>query len=240
MPNIPPDQYDLKASQTAFVLPEDGSPAERKIHTYRPLPSVWDGDDAPLLEQMLGFYPGSQPERILDATVGGWRFWRNSSRPVTGMDMKLRNRPSVVGDNTAMPFRPSIFDAVIYDPPHVPNQGKDKLKDFTTRFGLGVRSTKENGYSFSHTYPPFLREAYEVLKPEGILLCKVTDYVHDHRYQWAHIDLIKAAESLGFMACDCIIKVRKGPIVDPKWKKAHHSRRRHSYWIVFRKSDECE
>jgi hypothetical protein len=44
----------------------------------------------------------------------------------------------------------------------------------------------------------------------------------------------------GFCACDCIIKVRKGPIVDPKWTTAHHSRRQHCYWLVFRKSDKCE
>ncbi|MGH8546120.1 MAG: hypothetical protein ACREX3_21365, partial [Gammaproteobacteria bacterium] len=155
-----PTNHYLNAPQMALVLPEDSK--AKNIHTYRPLPSVWEGEDALLLEQMLSFYPRSQPERILDATVGGWRFWRNTSRPVIGMDMKPKNRPNVVGDNTRMPFGSSVFDVVIYDPPHVPNQGKDKLKDFTSRFGLGVRSTKENGYSFSHTYPPFLKEAYEV------------------------------------------------------------------------------
>ncbi len=239
MSTVPPNRY-LSASHIALVLPGAIPTAEAKSHTYRPLPSVWEGDDAVLLEQMLSFYPRHEPERILDATVGGWRFWKNSSRPVVGMDMRVRNRPSVVGDNTSMPFRASSFDVVVYDPPHVPNQGKDKLKDFTDRFGLGVRSTKENGYSFAHTFPPFLKEAYEILKPDGVLFGKVTDYVHDHRYQWAHVDLIKAAEVVGFVACDCIIKVRKGPIVDPKWKTAHHSRRQHAYWLVFRKSRDCE
>lgn len=224
----------------ALVLPEAIHAFEGKNVTYRPLPSVWDGEDSVLLEQMLSFYPRREPEKILDATVGGWRFWKNSPRSVLGMDLKFRNHPTVVGDNMNMPFKSSSFDVVIYDPPHVPNQGKDKLKDFTSRFGLGDRSTKENGYSFSHTFPPFLRETYAILKPEGILFCKVTDYVHGHRYQWAHVDFIKAAESLGFVACDCIIKVRKGPIVDPKWKTAHHSRRQHAYWLVFRKSEECE
>jgi len=239
MSTVPPNRY-LSASQMAFVLPGANPVVEKKSHTYRPLPSVWDGEDAALLEQMLSFYPRHEPERILDATVGGWRFWKNSRRPVVGMDLKLKNHPTVVGDNMNIPFRASSFDVVVYDPPHVPNQGKDKLKDFTSRFGLGDRSTKENGYSFSHTFPPFLKEAHNILKPEGILFCKVTDYVHDHRYQWAHVDFVKAAESLGFIACDCIIKIRKGPIVDPKWKIAHHSRRQHAYWLVFRKSDDCE
>jgi hypothetical protein len=34
--------------------------------------------------------------------------------------------------------------------------------------------------------------------------------------------------------------VRKGPIKDPRWKVAHHSRRHHSYWLIFRKSKKCE
>jgi hypothetical protein len=131
-------------------------------------------------------------------------------------------------------------DVVVYDPPHIPNQGKDRSKDFNARFGLGVRVPKELQYSFTHTYPSFLQEAWRVLRPNGILLCKIADYVHHHRYQWAHVELMQAARVVGFRACDCIIKIRKGPIVDPKWKVAHHTRRQHCYWLIFRKSDKCE
>jgi hypothetical protein len=208
---------------------------------YEPLPSVWYGEeDAELVEQLLRFYPRRRPRRILDATVNGGRFWRGSSRCVIGLDIERAHRPTVVGDNAAMPFSERAFDVVVYDPPHIPNQGRDKLKDFNTRFGLGARSPKEHGYTFAHTYPAFLVEAWRVLRADGILLCKITDYIHNHRYQWAHVDLIEAGRGAGFMPCDCIIKVRKGPIVDPKWKRAHHSRRQHCYWLVFRKSDRCE
>lgn len=207
---------------------------------YEPLESVWHGDDSVLLERSLAFYPRKRPRRILDATVNGARFWRGSNRPVTGLDIEAKHNPDVVGNNAAMPFRSSTFDAVVYDPPHVPNQGRDRQKDFNTRFGLGAKSAKEYGYSLAHTYPPFLQEAWRVLKPEGVLLCKIADYVHNHRYQWAHVDFIQAARSRGFLACDCIVKVRKGPILDPKWKVAHHTRRQHCYWLVFRKSGSCE
>jgi len=208
--------------------------------SYAPLPSVWDGDDSELIERMLQFYPRKPPERILDATVNGGRFWRGSRRKVIGLDIASVHKPSIVGDNTRMPFADARFDVVVYDPPHIPNQGKDKQKDFHLRFGLGERSPKEHGYSFAHLYPAFVREAHRILKAEGILLCKITDYIHDHQYQWAHVDFIQAARDQGFTACDCIVKTRKGPIVDPKWKVAHHSRRRHCYWLVFRKSDQCE
>ena len=226
--------------------PNLGEPAEQigepsgAEPSYRPLPSVWDSDDASLLERLLDFYPKNPPRRILDATVNRGRFWRGSARPVIGMDISIRHHPHLVGDNTAMPFSNGAFDVVVYDPPHIPNQGRDKKKDFSTRFGLTARSSKVNNYSFTHTFPPFLREAFRVLIDKGVLFCKITDYIHNHRYQWAHVELVAAAQAIGFRPCDCIIKIRKGPIVDPKWKRAHHSRRQHCYWLIFRKSHSCE
>jgi len=213
---------------------------QKATAVYAPLPSVWDGDDAELLERLLTFYPRKRPKRILDATVNGGRFWKGTRRKIIGLDVASIHRPTIVGDNTRMPFADGRFDVVVYDPPHIPNQGKDNLKDFNTRFGLTLKSSKEDGYTFAHTYPPFVQEAHRVLKPEGVLLCKIADYVHDHQYQWAHIDFIQAARAAGFMPCDCIVKTRKGPIIDPKWKIAHHSRRQHCYWLIFRKSEKCE
>src|SRR5438067_5869658 len=158
---------------------------------YEPLPSVWYGEDCELLEKMLDLYPHQAPRLILDATVNAGRFWRGTRKNVVGMDIDPRHGPDVVGDNTRMPFPDECFDVVVYDPPHIPNQGRDRAKDFTTRFGLGEKSSAGNGYSFTHLFPPFLAEAYRVLRAEGILLCKIADYVHNHRYQWAHVELVK-------------------------------------------------
>lgn len=211
------------------------------VGTYAPLSSVWHGEgDAELLEKLLSFYPPKNPKLILDATINGARFWKGSRRRVIGLDVDPRHRPHVVGDNSLIPFVDQAFDVVVYDPPHVPNQGRDRSKDFTTRFGLGGRSTRGHGYNFAYTYPAFLSEAWRVLRNNGVLLCKLVDYVHNHRYQWAHVDFIQAARAAKFLPCDCIIKVRKGSIVDPRWRAAHHSRRHHCYWLVFRKSRRCE
>jgi hypothetical protein len=37
-----------------------------------------------------------------------------------------------------------------------------------------------------------------------------------------------------------IFRLALRPIIDPKWKTAHHTRRQHCYWLVFRKSKKCE
>jgi hypothetical protein len=207
---------------------------------YKTLSSIWYGDDAALLETMLAFYPRQRPQLILDATVNKGRFWKGTTHTVLGMDLDPAYRPDVVGDNLRMPFGDRCFDVVVYDPPHIPNQGRDRSKDFNTRFGLGLKSPSTNGYNFSYLYPPFVREAYRVLQPEGLLLGKITDYIHGHRFQWAHVEFMQAAIAVGFCACDCIVKVRQGPIMSPRWKTAHHARRHHCYWLVFRKSDKCE
>src|SRR5262249_4606602 len=149
----------------------DSSPGqpESKGAGYRVLPSVWEGEDGDLLELMLNFYPRETPQRILDVTMNVGRFWRGSKRPVIGLDINQRYRPTIVGDNLHLPFCHECCDVIVYDPPHIPNQGKDRSKDFNTRFGLVLKSSAENGYTFSHLYQPFINEAYRVLKPEGIL-----------------------------------------------------------------------
>jgi hypothetical protein len=83
---------------------------------YAPLPSVWEGTDAELIERMLDFYPRRRPEAILDATLNAGRFWVGSTRPVTGMDIDPRYEPDVVGDNRDMPFADGSFDVVVFDP----------------------------------------------------------------------------------------------------------------------------
>jgi SAM-dependent methyltransferase len=215
-------------------------PRTKVVDSYQPIASVWHGTDAALLEVMLDFYPLKKPGLVLDATINAGRFWKGSGRNVVGIDIDPKFRPHLVADNRRMPFKNNCFDVVVYDPPHVPNQGKDKAKDFNTRFGLVLKSLATTRYNLNHLYKPFVREAFRVLRPKGVLFCKITDYIHDHRYQWAHVELMQAAVAVGFCACDCIVKVRKGPIIDPKWKKAHHARRHHCYWLVFRKSTHCE
>src|SRR5258706_13435667 len=95
---------------------------------YKPLPSVWDGEDAELIELMLAFYPRKRPKRILDATVNGGRFWRGSKRKIVGLDIAQAHRPSVVGSKTQKPFRNRRFYLGGYDPPPLPKPGKNDQK----------------------------------------------------------------------------------------------------------------
>ena len=210
--------------------------------TYTPLSSVWEGTDGELIEAMLVFYATIKPEPILDATYNSGRFWKESTRRVVSMDIDPQHKPIILCDNRLMTgVRARRFGAVVYDPPHVGPQGRDKsVKRFDVDFGATVECGKKHNWNLSYLYPPFLKQAKRVLKPEGLLLAKITDMVNNHRSRWAHRDFMCMAEEAGFTVCDLIIKIRNGPMVSTKWKNAHHARKRHCFWIVCRNGDSCE
>ncbi|MGH7962532.1 MAG: hypothetical protein ACRERD_12015 [Candidatus Binatia bacterium] len=223
---------------TVLTLTESGN----GVSSYEPLSSVWEGSDGDLLEAMFQFYATIPPEPILDATYNAGRFWKSSKRQVVSMDIDPQYKPMIVGDNRTMTgVRSSQFGVVVYDPPHVGPQGRDKSrKRFDVDFGATIECGKEHDWNLSYLYPPFLKQAKRVLKPNGLLLAKITDMVNNHRSKWPHCDFMRMAEEAGFTVCDLIIKVRTGPMVSNKWKEAHHARKRHCFWIVCRNGDTCE
>src|SRR6266849_6262458 len=75
--------YDNQSTAMQAKAQIERQPEERSA-IYKPLPSVWDGEDSELLERLLSFYPRKEPRRILDATVNGGRFWKGSEREVIG------------------------------------------------------------------------------------------------------------------------------------------------------------
>ena len=103
------------------------------------------------------------------------------------MDIDPRHKPMILSDNRVMAGVPSAkFGTVVYDPPHVGPQGRDKsVKRFDVDFGATVECGKEHGWTLSYLYPPFLKQAKRVLKPKGLLLAKTTDMVNGHRPQGA-------------------------------------------------------
>ena len=209
---------------------------------YSPLSSVWEGSDGDLIEAMLAFYATIKPEPILDATYNAGRMWKGSKRKVVSMDIDPQHNPTYLCDNREMPGVPSKkFGVVVFDPPHVGPQGRDKsVKRFDVDFGATMECGKEHGWTLSYLYPPFLAQAKRVLKPDGLLLAKITDMVNSHRSRWAHCDFMRMAEEAGFTVCDLIIKIRNGPMMSNKWKTAHHARKRHCFWIVCRNGESCE
>ncbi len=230
----------MEGQSTATALAEILQ--SKSVSTYAPISSVWEGNDGELIESMLEFYATIPSEPILDSTYNAGRFWKESKRDVVSMDINPLHNPTYLCDNRNMIGVPSgHFGTVIFDPPHVGPQGRDKsVKRFDMDFGATIECGKDQDWNLSYLYPPFLKEAKRVLKPEGLLFAKITDMVNNHKSKWPHCDFMRMAEEAGFTVCDLIIKIRKGPMTSTRWKTAHHARKRHCFWIVCRNNDECE
>jgi hypothetical protein len=206
------------------------------VKTYNPLQSVWYGHDAELIELMLNFYPKTTPQVIIDMNYNEGRFWKNSNRKVIKVDINPEFHPDYCCDNKQTPFTDNFADVIVYDPPHFTDQDTEhSSKVYVKRFGITGK-----GDNICSEFESFFKEAYRVLKDEGVCLCKISDNIHNHRYQWQHVEMIIAAQEIGFTACDCIVKARKVSMISGKWQNAHHARSYHYYWIVLRKSKSCE
>lgn len=203
------------------------------------LTSVWDGNDADLIEKMIVLYSKNQTV-IVDVCCSGRVFWKGSSRKIIGVDINPAVKPDIVADFAHLPMLDdSSVDIVVFDPPHLPEQAasKNSSKLWETRYGITQRNKGDN---VSPLFDQFFKEASRYIKPDGIVLAKIADLVHNHKYQWQHVDLILSGRSNGFTPCDLIVKTRKTGLHSSKWVNQKHARKFHCYWIVFRKGDKCE
>jgi hypothetical protein len=77
----------------------------------------------------------------LDATLGRGVFWRQW-RPTHLITMGYTDDPDqaladTTGDFRQLPFRASVFDAVIYDPPYMPKGSRHAFAEMDQRYGVG-------------------------------------------------------------------------------------------------------
>lgn len=204
--------------------------------------SIILGTDAEVLTDIFNFY-APQAKVIVDTTANSRKMWRGTTLKdkVFFLDIDKEMKPNVVADFFAMPLKDNSVDVLVWDPPHLPSAaGTEKsLKPFVKNYGL---SKTVGGDNVSCMHQPFLVEAARVLKPKGLLFVKIKDFVHNHRYQWSLVDFVQSVRSLSELtACDLRIKRDPcaGNLKSSKWKKTHHARNVHTWWVIVRKG-KCE
>ena len=194
------------------------------------LTSVWERDDCSLLREMLKIYPRKPPQIIVDVTWGKGTMHRHADITPYGFDLNPERAKDCVADFYHMPLKDASVDLLIFDPPHLYQTGSPGVIK-----GLYNEYQKEDDPLL-----PFFTEARRVLVPEGVVFCKVCDFVTSARYRWRVVDTVLAIRRAGLCPCDLIIKSRKaGVIKHPNWTCQRHARKRHSYWLVARNSNKC-
>jgi hypothetical protein len=80
------------------------------------------------------------------------------------------------------------------------------------------------------------KEAYRVLRREGMYIVKCGDEVCSNQQRLTHVEVINKLSKFGFVAEDLFVLMRLNrPGVSSSLRQAH-ARKNHSYFIVFRKS----
>ncbi len=208
----------------------------------RPL-SILHGKDTDVIPLLLGIHSKPNPT-ILDCTYNKGTMWKGSPLKPLRMDINPEHDLDVVADFKNMPFQDKSFDVIVFDPPHLPTNAAspNSSKIWEKRYGITSEDKDRSGDNVSGLFTPFLKEAKRVLVPNGIVLAKIADLTHNHRYQWQMVDFINATRDTGMTPCDLLIKndPAAGNLKSSKWKNTKHLRKCHVYWIVVRNSKKCE
>jgi ubiquinone/menaquinone biosynthesis C-methylase UbiE len=120
-------------------------------------------------------------KNVLDVSCGGRMFWFNKKKEnVVFMDIRIEQvkikdssdrrgfqlldiSPNVKGNFTALPFKNDLFDMVVFDPPHLVNNG--------SRGWLSMRYGRLNNLWQGEIAAGF-HECFRVLKSNGTLIFK--------------------------------------------------------------------
>jgi len=209
----------------------------------RPL-SIIEGRDSDVIPLIINIHaPSITNLKILDCTYNTGKMWKNTQFQPLRLDIDTKLEVDVFGDFTSLPFINEVFDVIVFDPPHLPTHAAspNSSQIYKTHYGITDDDPLRDGDNITPLFEPFLKEAKRILKPKGIILAKLIDLVHNHQYQWHHIDFINCVKKIGLTPCDLVIKSdpMSANLKSSKWENVFHFRRKHTYWIIVRKGS-CE
>ena len=196
--------------------------------------SVITGTNAHLIATIAPLWI-PEDAHVLDCTYGRGNFW-TEFRPkrMATSDMRPQGDCMYQDDFTHMQWFNDRFDVVVFDPPYVVKGGRQTsgIEDMDNRYGLTDAPMSPAVMRQLHTAG--MTECNRVLVPGGVLLMKVGDYISSGQYQSGldHVTFIAAV--LGLVKQDLFIH-HSGTGPQPERERQVHSRRAHTYLVVYRK-----
>ena len=236
---MPPSEQNLLFEAES----KSGSRRQGGISTSDVLHSAHVGGNEDVFPEILKLHvaPGSI---VADVTWGQGVFWKKVPKRI----YELRASDISEGiDCRDLSYENGSIDCVVLDPPYMEGLFR-KASDHLA--GHGTHSAFRNHYSNGEAttngpkyhaavvdlYQKAGREAYRVLRPEGVLIAKCQDEVSANRQWLTHVEIINDYEGIGFYTKDLFVVVRQNRPGISRLKKQVHARKNHSYFLVFVKT----
>jgi hypothetical protein len=243
--------------QALFELPNTGRRKQGGAPSTDVVLSAAVAGNAEVFAQIAELHipPGSV---VADVTYGMGVFWQQVPRGrykllFSDMDAKCASDPRhnervrTGVDCRDLPYEDHSLDCVVLDPPYMEGFFREQTENLA---GSGTHCTFRNAYSngkptgpgtagpkwhdaVTDLYFKAIVEAKRVLRKGGIFVVKCQDEVSANKQRLTHVEIITAAESIGFYAKDLFVVVRPNRPVVSRLKKQVHARKNHSYFLVF-------
>lgn len=170
-----------------------------------------------------------------DLTYGNGMFWKNLRMPALCFDATPLANHVRKADSGAIPLANASLRNAVFDPPFLTyvkggrkhSGGKVAM---TARFG-GYYCYEELAAHYRAT----LRECYRLLIPDGKLVFKCQDIIHNHRIHCTHANVIRWGEECGFRLLDLFVLAAKSRMPGPQKGQQKHARIWHSYFLVLKR-----
>ncbi len=194
--------------------------------------------------------PGSV---VADVTYGKGVFWKNvnkSEYSLLASDLKTEGLVDDCKggiDSRILPYKDHYIDAVVFDPPYMHTPGGTAHNGHQNFENYYANNIADNGNSTHQDDSPkyheavldlyfkSAKEAWRVLRWEGIYIVKCQDEVCANKQRLTHIEITNELMGYGFMVEDLFVVVRRGNPGVSRIKKQYHARKNHSYFMVYRK-----
>lgn len=177
----------------------------------------------------------------VDPTYSKGNFYKNTgiAAPKYRFDINPQVQGVQFGDSRKLPLEDCSVECEMFDPPFLATTGKslsanDDNNIINKRFGVYPSETELHQF-----YIDSMKEAYRILKPNGILIFKCQDKISSGKQYLSHVFIINEAIKLGFYPKDLFVLLAKNRLV-AEWqvKNQKNARKYHSYFIVFQKSNK--
>lgn len=168
----------------------------------------------------------------LDPTYSKGVFYKNIEPPKLKFDLNPYIEGVQQADCARLPIENNSIQTIMFDPPFIGGSiGKGKKGIIKERFGI-----YKNIPTLWEMYMLALKEFYRILKAEGVLIFKCQDTIECSKQYLSEYKIIKEALALGFYPKDKFILTAKSRLVSPSQRNQQHSRKFHSYFLVFIKA----